>query len=135
MLMPRLSLRLPPTMVLRCQGISLPLMQLMLLCKSTSTTFGRLVACSSMGCSLVYASSQSQRRVFSSGGGTRAEEDMQHNQHKHQSHHNESHQHATIHPTKRAFRLGDSNMSLVADCYGDESHQPVIFLHGGGQIR
>lgn len=39
-------------------------------------------------------------------------------------------------PPAPSFRFELPNgMSIAADVYGDPSHQPVLFLHGGGQTR
>ncbi len=43
-----------------------------------------------------------------------------------------------VDPTSKArflrFEL-ETGMSIAADAYGDPAHQPVLFLHGGGQTR
>lgn len=38
-------------------------------------------------------------------------------------------------PGQRVTYKTDSGLNLVGDAWGDPSHPPILFLHGGGQTR
>lgn len=40
----------------------------------------------------------------------------------------------TIKKVSRTF-IGHDGLTLIADCYGDENNETVLFAHGGGQTR